>query len=298
MANRHVIPRLEADLRDLTVSELRDALGARTSRRPKRVIRTRLFRAAILQAARANDQAAARDEPPAFAGHVRSLWHAIPEVVLSRLSDAERGKDPYDAFCEELSRMVFVLGAATYAQLHITDSNWEERRIGTAAPHIIVLAEKHAYFRLLRRVHERFGVTVCITSGFASGATSEYTARHVLDATDRPAALLALVDYDPWGWEIGRAFQTHLRHFGVPLTADWTPIFGKKDLPSGSRLATAALPIPRRGPGTARVIDRWMGLTRGGIGGQERRVELEALSTEELEPLVVRAVQAALDAPE
>ena len=284
------VDEIDGDLLDRSPAELRALFGAATSRRGPRAIRSRLMRAAVMQVARDNRLAAARGEPPVFQGHVRALWHALPEILLGRLSETEMGETPYETFFTELARMVFDRSAVTYSDLHITDPNWEERRIGDRYPHVVVVGEKRSTFRLLRRVHEQTGVTVCVTAGFAPGATCEYAAKHVLAEMGSDAApiLLGLVDHDPSGWLVMDVFQRHVAHFGL-VCDPWRPVFRPEHIPP-ERLDFVSLPVTDRGFHRA---DEWLARS-GGVGGALRRIELEALTTAELEAVVLDAVAEAI----
>lgn len=282
MSGRRVVTAAVAgDLRDRTPVELRALLGAAAGR----VIRTRLFRAAVLQTAR--DRASGVE---AFGGHVRALWHRVAEPVLARLSPEERGVEPYAAFHDELASMVFDQRLTTYSALGITDPNWEERRIGGVRPDVIVVAEKLPYFRMLRRVHEALGVTVCVTSGYPPGATCEYTARHVREASGRPDAVVCgLADFDLDGWTLLDVFCRHVQVAGLRVDG-WTPLFLAADVPD-SRRRFVELPLVTRGGRQQRVAE-WAART----GAPARRIELEALTTLELEELVMARVQERIDA--
>lgn len=267
-----------------------DTLRHRFSDARGRVVVARVLRAAIRQVVRQNREAAAAGLEPAFKGHGRALWHSLPEQLLARL-DALGGSDPYKRMVEVLSEMVFVRRELVYSELELTDQSWEERRIGDRHPAIIVIAEKRSCFRLLRRVHEARGVTVLATPGFASGVTSELTARHVLAGTGGVpgVAVVGLTDYGPSSWVLLDAFCRQLEHFGLEVRRRET-VFHPDQVPA-SLLRLAARPLPAS-PNRRKIAARWMAET-GGIGGEPLRVDMEVLAPEVLERLVLEAVDRA-----
>lgn len=265
---------LDVDLLDLPVEELRRLFSSRRG-----VVVTRLLRSAILEVRRKG----------AFKGNLRALWHDLPEQVLSRLAPEERGSDPYAHLSRVLSQMVLDDGLLQYEDLSLTDPCWEERRIGTRRPAVVVMSEKRGQFRLLREVHEETGATVCVTGGYPSGATAEYTARDVMAAAGHGASatLIAIVDFDPYGWEIARAFASQLGACGLRV-AGVELIVRPEHFPPRF-VASAALPIraPRR---HAARVDAWL-RESGGVGGRALRLECEALPFERILELVLAAVQ-------
>ena len=277
----------EGDLLRLDAAQLRARFSART--RPGRAVPSRVMRAAILQVATENRRAAEAGQPPAFQGHVRALWHRLPEPLLARLGPAEQPRDPYAEMVEVLSDLVFEERALRYSDLCLTDPNWEERRIGPLRPDIVVVGEKRGLFRTLRRIHDRFGVTVCVTGGFPSGVSSETTARHVLEAAgpSRPQVrVVSVMDWDPTSALIEATFCRHLEHFGLRVVQR-VGVFRPEHVPP-EILALAARPIPSAGR-RAPIVARWLAET-GGIAGQPLRVDVDVLLGDELETLIATAV--------
>ena len=274
------------DLGAMGAEELRERFGTRG--RPGRVVASRVLRAAILQVARENREAMEAGREPAFQGHVRALWHRAVEPVLARLGPEERLADPYGEMVQVLSRMVFGQRVIRYSDLCLTDPNWEERRIGGARPDIVVVGEKRGQFRTLRRVHERAGVTVCVTAGFPSGVSSEYTARHVLEATGgRPeVSVVSVMDFDPTSDLIGRAFCQHVERFGLQVVRH-VRVFRPEHVPEGLlRLVARPVPVAGRRGG---IVARWLA-EGGGVGGQALRIDVDVVPPEQLEALILEAV--------
>lgn len=280
------------DLRDRSPEQLIRLFEAR--HRPGRFVTTYLLRSALLQVARQNREARDRGDPPAFEGHLRSLWHAVVEPLLARLPPDLPPKNPYKLLVKTLGKLVFQDRLLRYSDLRLTDRSFEDRRIGTSRPAILVVAEKRGLFRVLRRVHERTGVTVWATAGFPSGVGSEITAADVLAATGGASEidLLVVADYGPAGFDIARALRRHLTHFGLSVRST-TRLFRPELVPEPLR-ERAARPIPTAGRRGA-IIARWLEAT-GGLDGRPLRLNVETLEPDRLEALIVDAVEA-LDAP-
>ena len=277
------------DLAEMSVGRLRELFGAADP--GQQVVLRQLLRSAVLQIARDNRLARERGEEPVFQGHGRALWHFLPEVLVRRLAPAEQGADAYATLTRVLSDMVFERSLLTYGELELTDHCWEERRIGTDRPEVLVVAEKRSYFRLLRRIHSATGVSVCVTAGYPSGVTCEYTARDVGAALIRArleprVRVIGLVDFDPSGWDIMDVFCRHLTRAGLQC-GDWSSVFDPSAV-APERLPLVSLPISTRGR-REELLRRWM--TRsGGVDGRPLRVELEAVRPATLEQLLLREI--------
>ena len=280
---------VRGDLAEMSLTRLRALFGR--AEPGQRVVLRQLIRSAVLQIARENRLARERGEEPAFQGHGRALWHHLPEVLVRRLPPAEQGADAYETLTRVLSDMVFERRLLTYSELELTDHCWEERRIGAERPDVLVVAEKRSYFRLLRRVHEATGVSVCVTAGYPSGVTCEYTARDVGEALARArleprVRVFGLVDFDPSGWDIMDVFCRHVTRAGLAC-GDWRPVFDPSAV-APERLPLVSLPISTRGRREA-LLRRWMARS-GGVHGRPLRVELEAVRPAALEQLLLREV--------
>ena len=90
--------------------------------------------------------------------------------------------------------------------------------------------------KILRELQDETGATIIATGGQPSTVANEYFAEALNKKLDTlppetPVAVLALVDYDPFGWALLNTFIGDMKIFGVPkmelirltLPANFTP---------------------------------------------------------------------------
>jgi hypothetical protein len=188
------ISHFDKDIRKMSRNELVDNFSAPSS---GRVVLARLMKNIIWQAYEKISIGAA----PKITGNIRTFWYMWIKPVLSRLpEDSDLKSDPYAVMTSLFTEMVLDLKLFKYEDFDFADENWENRRIGTSLPEVVVFAEKGGWIRFLREIHQEMGVSVLTLGGFPSALTSEYTARD-LEAVlgGKPARLIGIVDYDPSG---------------------------------------------------------------------------------------------------
>ena len=203
--------------------------------------------------------------------------------MLARVPGAlESKKDPYDVMTQSFSEMVFDLKLFNYAAFDFTDENWENRRIGTTRPEILVFAEKRGWIRFLRELHEEIGVSVLALGGAPSALTSEYTATHINEALSEKKAikLIGIVDYDPSGSIIANAFQTQLIAAGLFISELNTVIHPRYY--STEEINIARYPLPK---GEKTKQDKWLEQT-GGIDGKAYGLESESMPFDRVRKII------------
>lgn len=255
------------DLRRLSTSEL---VAHFASRRSGRVVMTRLMRSVIWQAHR---QIQRGEEAPIY-GNLRTFWYRFLKPLLGRLPSHQTPKqDPYDAMLAVFVEMVLDHKLFRYKDFDFTDENWENRRIGTSRPHVLVFAEKRGWVRFLRDLHTLWGVSTLALGGAPSALTSEYTADHIREVLPprQPLILFGLVDFDPAGAVIAAAFQRQLAAQGLDVSTLHLPIHPQYYSPE--ELELFSYPLSKRQPTLTR---RWLDRT-GGILGQPRGLEIESM---------------------
>ena len=211
---------------------------------------------------------------PVADGNVRALWYLVKPVLshLGALDDTNH----YKTLSEKLSEMVShkILSYADFGL--IEDGKWQ---IGQTYPHVIIMAEKESHFRPLQKILIEIGATIIATGGQPSTITSEYfttALEKVVPGYWKPDAVIviALVDYDPFGYLLLDTFAGDLRTFGIrhpkvinlSVPKNYTPdelAFMHYDL------ATAA-EIPQS------TLRRWMKKTHG-IDGHTWGMEVDVL---------------------
>lgn len=271
----------DKDLRRMSRDELLEHFGSASGR----LVLTRLFRNLGWQIyERVRDQ-----KDPPVDGNLRSSWYRYAKPILARIpDDDDLVKDPYDTLGRMLAELVLERKLFRYADLGIVDENWENRRIGTTRPEVVVFTEKTGWVRWLRQAHTRWGVTTLALGGAPSAITSTYTVEHLLQVLPDPpprVRLIGVVDYDPSGRAIAEAFQRQLAQAGLPDTDLATVIHPRHY--AADELELFAFELPRR---QKTLNARWLEVT-GGVGGREVGLEAESLPSVKVTELVGRLVE-------
>jgi hypothetical protein len=275
------IKHIDQDIRTMSRAELLAHFG---TQRTKRVLVTKLIKNLIWQA---HEKISAGAEPT-IKGNLRTFWYSWIKPVLARVPGALTAKkDPYDVLSESFMEMVFDMRLFQYADFDFTDENWENRRIGTIRPEILVFSEKRGWIRFLRELHEELGVSILALGGAPSALTSEYTARHINEALKgkRIIKLIGIVDYDPAGDIIATSFQSQLRAAGLQVDELITVIDPKHYTPV--EIAVARFPLPK---GQKTKVMKWLQKT-GGIGGRAYGLEAESMPIDRVKRLIVESLK-------
>jgi hypothetical protein len=137
------------DMRSLNREALAEKLASRNS---GRIVLMKLIKSIIWQV---YERIQSGQEPPLF-GNIRTFWYRFVKPVLAKISDDEEIKtDPYEIMLRAFNEMIMEQGLFRYADFDFTDEGWEQRRLGTTRPDVLV---KMGCVHLLRRWHERRGV--------------------------------------------------------------------------------------------------------------------------------------------
>jgi len=265
-----VVP--EADMRLMDRAQLAELFAAQSS---GRIMLAPLMRSLIVQAHGAIESGS---EPP-VRGNLRTFWYRYAKPVLVRIPDDDFAKTPpYDTMIREFRNLVLDQKLFAYVDFDFTDENWENRRIGTRRPDVLVFAEKTGWVRFLREVHEDLGVSTLALGGAPSALTSEYTARALRAVMDGPGPveLIGVVDFDPDGELIALAFQKQLAALGLTETRLQTVI--DPGLYSEAEIRMFRYPLSKARQYETKV-SRWVDRS-GGLDGQRFGLEAESLPLE------------------
>ena len=304
------IAHFDKDPRTLQRDELVDLFGAKSS---GRIIVRKLVRSIIWHV----HQGIKSGDIDPIESNIRGFWYAWTKPIFSHLApdDISDKADLYKALTEEFTRLVLVEGLMHYSDFDFTDENFEERRIGTTRPHVLVFAEKRGAIRLLRRIHKMTGCSTLALGGSPSALTSEYTARDIRGAINKlnlpsaptpppliapnhpataslpqlasqtPMHLIAIVDWDPSGHTIAAAFARHLEMTGMSIASIRHIIKPRHYEAPQLEIFKFALPAKNK------TLNRnWMSST-GGIAGEAFGLEAESLPMGKVQQLVLEAVE-------
>ena len=274
---------LEKDVRLLTLEEIEAHFGAKSS---GRIIVSHVIKSVIWQAQTKIRAGEARGVD----GNLRSFFYQWVKPVMAKIPGAlEAARDPYDTMLDVFAEMIGDYKLFTYADLDLSDENWEHRRLGSQRPDVIVFAEKVGFWRWLKRIQKVWPVTVVALGGMPSLLSSEYLLRDLHDVVDvnmTTLTLLSVVDWDPSGWQIERAFARQLERVGastVSLTTLVTPtLYSEQDR------AIYRYPLPRKQDTKNR---KWLQAT-GGLDGQGFGLESDAVDKALLTTQLVEHLQA------
>jgi hypothetical protein len=243
-----------------------------------RILLAPLIRNIIRQA---HERIRAGVEPP-VRGNVRTFWYRWVKPALAHIPDDDRAEtDPYDVMVRLFVELILERKLFNYADFDFTDENWENRRIGSTRPDVVVFAEKSGWIRFLRDIHAELGVSVLALGGAPSALTSEYTARHIRAVIGAaPARLVGIVDYDPAGAIIAGAFRDQLTATGLTISSLITVIDPKHY--SADELRMYTFPLPKR---EKTKLAKWLAAA-GGIHGEPFGLEAESMPLEKVRNLV------------
>ena len=273
------ISHFDKNIRLMTAKELKANFAATSS---GRILLTKLIKNIIWQAyERIKD-----GSEPAIEGNIRTFWYLWVKPVLSHFSSAHKAKtDPYDVLTQIFSQLVLDHKLFNYSDFDFTDERWENRRIGTTRPEVLVFAEKTGAIRFLRELHEQLGVSILALGGQPGALSSEYTARDIIAALtgQTKIRLIGIVDYDPSGDIIAQAFKSHLAAVGLTNISMTTDLIHPKNY-SLEEIEMFRFPIPK-GKGESTKLVKWLEKT-GGINGEAYGLEAESMPRERLRALI------------
>ena len=105
-----------------------------------------------------------------------------------------------------------------FQQFGFREQHPERRRIGGKRPHILLVTEKEETAKFASRLAEEFDVSLLLLSGQPPLFAVEFFAAALREAGVTTLRILALVDYDPWGWIIARATGKQLMTQGISVS--------------------------------------------------------------------------------
>jgi hypothetical protein len=240
---------------------------------------------------------------------MRGMWYDYIKPVLSRaglLNQKTRGgKDV--AWDDKLSIYLVELvreGATSYEEMRIVDGSRQRRPakavvqtiadvdlVGGHYPWLILFSEKDTIWGEIESLASLYGVSAISGAGQPSYACTENTIKAIAqsqayqDATPEALTVIALTDYDPFGFEIANAQfeQVQDLHPARLVRIGIDP----DQLTPEQRLAKAYQPKDSG-------MERWFAQT-GGVDGRPLGLELDALPITKLRAMFAAAIEERID---
>lgn len=256
----------EEEIRLMSKKKLLENFSAASSGKPKATI---IIKNQIWQ----SFQRIQEGKETQFEGNIRSYWYSHIKPTLGRV-DLLSGYDHYETMLDVFNRMVGKLGLFRYIDFGFDDDNWENRRIATKMPNLILFAEKTGWFRTLKELHEEFGMTIVALGGAPSWLSSEYLVQHLRKVTNlkQHFYLLSAVDYDPAGRIISNSFKEQLKRYGIH-NSELVEIINLKNY-KPLEIKMFKYPLPQK---QKTKVEHWIKET-GGIDGKSFGLEADSMS--------------------
>ena len=214
---------------------------------------TRLIRNLLWQT---KEQVAAGGAP--FKDLLRTYWYKHVKPTLARADSLSSRTDQYKNLSENMADLVKVYQVLKYKDIGFRDENLPNRLVGDFR-HVIPFAEKLGHFGSLSELHAKHQVSVIALGGQPSVMNVEY---FVDDLKKRRPGLLrrsfylySIVDFDPSGWIIRKAFLDDLRFYGIksPMVEDLI----NPDALEPEEILRLRFPVPA-GPDMEEKNRRWL----------------------------------------
>lgn len=259
---------------------------------------------------------------------LRGFWYKYIKPALSALGYMEK-RDPKDDpgrrwsmdLSQELENQVSA-GNLTYEGMNIEDesrsldrpsgSDVEEsdpsvmiagyQQRGRIYPEIILAIEKDSEYGTAAGIADVLGCSALSGKGKPSLAAMEkLIGRCKYEIHERDITIVALVDYDPSGYQIAGAFrdqaETIARNVGLSGRVTLRKVGITPDQFTARELRTVRYDLTASGKGQQTILDNWMAETRG-IGGKPYGIELDALPRSTMRRLYVEGVRDLIDPEE
>ena len=268
------------DIRIMSTKELKANFSAVSSKEPKATL---IIKNQIWQTYR---RISIKREP-ATEGNLRSYWYSHIKPTLARVSLLS-GYDHYETMLTCFVKMVRDYQLFRYADFGFDDDNWENRRIATKMPNVILFAEKAGWFRTLKECHDEYGMTIFALGGSPSLLSSEYLVKHLSEVTTlkQKFYLISAVDYDPAGFIIANAFVEQLKAQGI-LDFELVHIITLQSY-TPEEIELFKFPIPSK---QATKVAKWLKAT-GGIGGKAFGLEADSMPRSRFKELMRKVLDA------
>lgn len=191
------------------------------------------------------------------------LLEAAQAPLLLGVPESER---EYLRYCNVLLDLVMERRLFRFSDLGFRDQRPDLRGVGDSLPHVVLFVEKATRERDIAAIRKAFGCSFVIGGGRSLVVGTEFLADLLLPVLQgRPVHVLALVDFDPWGWIATDAFVRQLARYGVATSALRHLVVPRRFTPRELRERCVPLPQP---DATQRTNVRQWTERSGGVDGR------------------------------
>jgi hypothetical protein len=242
---------------------------------------------------------------------LRSLWYSTVKPTLDKLGllteddQTEEGLTKWDAVLSRYVADLLRRGYLTYQSLSILDNSRQRANPAnyydvedvsiygsqvTIAPYsnIIIATEKDTVYNIIRNIAKLFGCSCISSKGQNSLGAMEDLVRGMRGNFDE-IYILTMTDYDPAGYYIADALKKQVEDLTVALDKPFVRVHIKRIGITPKQLSPQMVEANKYTPKPAN-LEKWLELT-GGINGQPKGLELDALEPEQIREIFVKNIR-------
>ncbi len=212
---------------------------------------------------------------------------AAPAMEGPEWMQGERRDPVYQLFCDLLATMVGDHRLMTYRDVGFEEQRPELRAIGTERADVVLLGEKGSVRKFIEEIGRRYGASTKVLGGQPSLMETEFFAEMLRRALHGPIHLVALVDFDPAGWSIARAFARQLQRYGIETAQISFLVMPERF--TEEELRYLAVPVPAPTDADQEAVRTWI-RESGGVHGKGLGIFADCLRPIERADAAFRAV--------
>lgn len=211
---------------------------------------------------------------PPIEGNIRTFWYIL-KPTLARAIPLE-GEKQYFQMLEAFQRLIVRYGLLKFRDFSFSDEGQRFYVPGSERVNVLLVAEKKGHFSRLQALQEEYGMTIVALGGMPSLLNSEYFASNLAPKlAKKPLHIISIVDYNPAGALILKAFLSQIQHEGLNTPASVQHLVVPEHF-DPEELQAIAEPVPMNSKADRTKARRWIE-AGGGINGKPMGIESEAL---------------------
>ena len=246
---------------------------------------------------------------------LRRVWYATVKPTLDKLgllTEKDMSEDGLSNWDVDLSRYAVELvrkGLVTYSALRIMDTSRQRNvptnsfctvssrvygyQVGTAqCANVILCTEKDTAFGLVERIASLYGCSCLSGKGQNAFAATESLLIDMDAGRYSDIYILTMTDYDPSGFYISDTFRKQVEAM-KPVLGITARVHTERLGITPCQLTETEIQQNMYSPKTTN-LDKWMKAT-GGINGQPKGLELDALPDQRLREIFVTSLKKYID---